>query len=451
MKYPLCAGRLAQMSAWAAVSVAAMGASLQAQEGQFREIDRIVAVVGRVPIPMSRIEERVQMLRLANPDLPTDSASMDGIRRTLLDSLIVEEMIVQAAERDTSVFVVEEDVQAQADEQIRSVRESVVSELDFQRAIRESGFATVDEYRLWVARGVRRRMQQQQLFQMMRLKGELYPVPPTEQELREVYEAVLVEQQNNPQRRPPTVTFRQVVVNARADSAALHDARARAESVLVRARAGEDFAALAQEFSDDEASAQRGGDVGWFRRGSGMAKEFERTAFRLRPGQISNVLQTSFGFHVIQVQRTEPAEVQARHILIMPSITERNYAEARSRADTVAMALRNGAALDSILRRYHDAEGNEQTYVEGAVFENLPPEYQASVEGAEAGDIIGPFATPRAGGEKYVVMLFVQRLEAGEYTYEEVRESLRSDIAEQNGVSRFLDYLRSVTYIDIRY
>ena len=444
-------GQFTRLSSYAVVLVACTGPSLQAQEGQFREIDRIVAVVGRVPIPLSRIEERVQMLRLANPELPTDSASLDGIRRTLLDSLIVEEIVVQAAERDTSVFVVEEDVQSQTDEQIRNVRESVVSELDFQQAIRASGFATVDEYRLWVARGVRRRMQQQQLFSMARLKGVLYPVPPTEQELREVYQSVLAQQVDNPQRRPPTVTFRQVVVNAQADSAALDDARALAESVLVRARAGEDFAALAREFSDDEGSAQRGGDVGWFRRGSGMAKEFERMAFRLRPGQISSVVQTSFGFHVIQVQRTEPAEVQARHVLIMPNITEVNYAEARLRSDTVATMLRNGAALDSILRRYHDADGNEQTYVEGAVHENLPPEYQVAVEGAEAGDIIGPFATPRAGGDKYVVMLFQQRLDAGEYTYEEVREGLRSDIAEQNGVSRFLEYLRSVTYVDIRY
>ena len=101
-------------------------------------------------------------------------------------------------------------------------------------------------------------------------------------------------------------------------------ARAKAEGILKRLQAGEDFVALANEFTTDPSGKGRGGDLGWFGRGM-MVKPFEDAAFALKPGELSPVVETQFGFHVIKLEerRTQdspdgrPAEqVHARHILI---------------------------------------------------------------------------------------------------------------------------------------
>jgi peptidyl-prolyl cis-trans isomerase C len=90
-----------------------------------------------------------------------------------------------------------------------------------------------------------------------------------------------------------------------ADEAAKAAARAKAEMVLKKARAGADFAALARAHSDD-ASKQRGGDLGFFPKGQ-MVPAFEAAAFALQPNQISDVVETPFGFHVIKVTERRPA------------------------------------------------------------------------------------------------------------------------------------------------
>jgi parvulin-like peptidyl-prolyl isomerase len=101
-------------------------------------------------------------------------------------------------------------------------------------------------------------------------------------------------------------------------------ARAKIEDILRRVRAGEDFNALAKEFSQDPGSKTDGGDLGWFGRGA-MVKEFETAAFALKAGEVSGVIESPFGYHIIKVEerRTQMGDdgktaeqVHARHILI---------------------------------------------------------------------------------------------------------------------------------------
>lgn len=417
------------------------GAGLAAQD--LTEIDHVVAVVGRVAIPSSRVEEELNVRRQRGDPIPSDSAGLARLRREIVDQLVNDELLVQEAQADTAIRVTDEQVQSAVDEFIRRVRTQFRSDVDFQRQLQTSGFGTMEEYRRWISDQQRRDLLQQALIQKLRQSGALRPVPPTEDELRARYDRV-----KDLQTRPAVVSFRQVLIRPEPDSAAVDSAFRLADSLSQALRTGADFGTLARRYSDDVGSREQGGELGYFRRGQ-MVPEFEAVAFRLRPGQVSVPVRSPFGFHVIQVQRSDPAEVQARHILVAPKITEANVSAARTLADSIARLARGGASFDSLARRYHDP--SEQAFAQGAVLDSLPAVFRDAFAAAQVGEIVGPIIVERPNGEaRFSVVRLEELRPAGSYTFEELKDRIRGQLAEEAVLRRYLDGLRKRTYIDIR-
>ena len=131
------------------------------------------------------------------------------------------------------------------------------------------------------------------------------------------------------------------------------EVRKKAAEILAKARAGEDFAALAKQYSEDPGSAQQGGDLGAFARGR-MVQPFEDAAFALAPGQISEVVESPFGFHIIKVEGKEEArsrpldEVRGEIASTLKHQKARESAQADAAADQAKLA--GGEALAAVAK-----------------------------------------------------------------------------------------------------
>jgi peptidyl-prolyl cis-trans isomerase SurA len=407
-------------------------------------VDRIVAVVGEAAILASQLEEELFTQRQGG-QLPSDPDQYRALCRQVLSSIIDAEVLVQQAQRDTSIKVTDQEIASGVDEQYQNIRKRFASEVDFRRELARSGFQTPEEFRRWLSDNQRRSALQQRLIDKLKSEGKLKPVQPTEKEMRAYFELY----QDQIGRRPATVSFRNIVVAPRAQPEARERARLLADSIVQALRQGADFATAARRFSMDPASREQGGDLNWFRRGQ-MVPEFEAVAFRLKPGQISDPVETVFGFHIIQVQRTQPAEVQARHILLMPEVTAADADSARARAEQVRAALLAGASFDSLQRLHHFPEA--PPVAEDVPEDQLLPEYKAALAGADSGAVLPVFEIEKDQGfrRKYVVLQVLGRRPEGPVVYEDVKEQIRKRLGEELAVRRYLDRLRAATYLDVR-
>lgn len=406
-------------------------------------VDRVVAVVGSSVITWSDLAAAVNEQRAAGLQLPADAAGQLAVARNVLNDLVDQEILVQKA-KDVKVEVTDAEVAPQVDKQIKDVRSHFQSDIEYRNELKNAGFGSPEEYRRTLFEQFRRRLIQQKTFAELQKRAR--PASVTEEEVTAAFDKV----KERLQKRPATISFRQIVVAPTASKHADSVALAKAESLLVQLRKGADFEEMAKRESMDPGTKNVGGDLGWNRRGSGLVPQFEAVMFSLRPGELSPIVKTSFGYHIIRVDRVQPAEVKARHILIAPVIDSNDVHLALLRADTVADLWRKGANFDSLVAKYHDP-AEEKGVLQPFPVDSLPEAYRTAVTGLKPNDIPAPFAlTSPTGGTKYAVIQVVARTAEGQYSLAEEREAIRSQLAYEKQARTLLDDLRKQTYVSLR-
>jgi peptidyl-prolyl cis-trans isomerase SurA len=410
-------------------------------------IDRIVAVVGKQAIMQSQLDEQFYQLLGGLPPaaVPRTAADSARIRSQVLSDLVDDELLVQEAARDTAIKVTDKEVIDAVDAAVKNIRARYTTEIEFTTQLHQAGFVTLDEYRRFLSEQSRRDMQKERLKQTLKEKGGLKPVQPSEQEMKAFYE----QQQGQFGSRPATVTFRQVVVAPRPTDAAKARALALADSILVELRKGADFAVAAKRFSADPGSRDRGGDLGWARRGV-FVPEFDRVAFALKIGVISEPVETPFGYHLIQVMRTQPGEVQVRHILIAAEVSQADVDSAAAHAQQVYQAALAGAPFDSLQRQWHD--DTEEREAAAVPLEKLPEVYKRGIIGADStARVLPPFALESpGGGRKYAIVMVTERRAEGEVTYQDVRDRVKQILSEDLAIQRYVAQLRRATFVEVK-
>ena len=406
-------------------------------------VDRVVALVGDSVVLQSQVMEAAQQLSLTqNTPLPDPGPELEEMLSEMLDQLVSTVMIAQEAARDTLIVVEDEVVEERVTEVMEQLAQQVGGQSALRQALASQGF-TLAEYRDWRRNDIRQQ-QVQQMFMQSRLRNAA-PIEVTEDELLTAYQAA----REQLDQRPKMVTFDQVVMMPSPSEASVDRTRTRLQGLLTQIREGADFAELATEHSDDPGTAANGGDLGWFRRGA-MVKEFEETAFRLFRDEVSDIVETQYGLHIIKVERSRAGERRARHILLTPQVAEADLQDMRDIAADVFAQLEGGADIDPLVAEYADPEAPDSVTIDFSGIASLPPGYDVLLT-AVAGDVVGPIEYDTGQGAKRISVVRVTEVrEAGTYTFEDIRGQLSNRLVQQRQIAKILEDLRSRTHIEIR-
>lgn len=400
-------------------------------------VDRVVAVVGDTVLLLSDVQAEIQQLQAAGRPLPDGEAARAELLEQILESR-VNDLVLLVGARQAGVQPRDEEIAEFVEQEVGAAQQRFGTEAEFRSALAASGM-TLEQYREMISQQYRNRLQVQR-FMQQRIASAPRP-GVSDVEIREVFET----QASALGTRPATVSFQQILIDVQPSEEARAAARARAEEVLAELGGGANFEVLARRYSVDPGSREQGGDLGWFRRGR-MVPAFENVVYSMRPGQTSGIVETDFGFHIIRLDRVRGTERQARHILIRPEVSEMDEQRAWERADSVATAAREGASFAELIRRYPTTGENR---VERIPLDRLPPVYATTFADVTAGEIAGPFEEAGPTGARWIVAQLNERLDAGTYTLDDVREQIRERIQEQKMMEQLVADLRRTTYVNI--
>lgn len=408
-------------------------------------LDRIAAVVGTQVILISDVEAAVVAQQLRVPD---DSVQRMELLRGVLGQLVDMEVLVQRAEQDTTLNIDEQELEAMADEQLATARRNFQTDREFREALTEAGFGSPEEFKRRQQEQIRRDRLYKDYIAGLKRDGKFTTVNVSERDVN----AELERQMGNLPERPATIGFQQILIPTMPGEASRARARKTIDSLFRRLQdKPNDFEEVAKQVSQDGAAAQ-GGDLGWNRRGV-MVPEFDRVMFMLNPGVVSPPVETRFGWHLIRVDRVQPAEVKARHILIRAEIDSVDQALAAKRADSVRAMWERGISFDSLRTEYHDNRSGEDAIIPEVAKSDLPQPYAEAIDDLPAGSLVGPFEIEdqASGSRKFVVLRLTRAQPAGKMTLDEARQQLRRSMQEAYSIRRLIDTLRKQTYVSIRF
>jgi peptidyl-prolyl cis-trans isomerase C len=251
------------------------------------------AIVNGERIPMSQLDKEMSNLLTNYPILRDQKnvAELRQARQNILDGLIKQEIMVQEGKK-LNLEPQDKDIEAE----YAKIKQRFPTEEQFQQALKQNG---VTEKKL--QSDIKRRLTLMKVVEVA-IKPKMEPV--TDKDITDFYE-----KNKDKFIEPEKVQASHILIKISADAGEQGkvEARKQIDDILQLAKGGSDFAELAKKYSQCP-SAERGGDLGSFGRGQ-MVKPFEDAAFSMEVGQISDVVQTDFGYHIIKLQSKQPQKL----------------------------------------------------------------------------------------------------------------------------------------------
>ena len=399
---------------------------------QAEVLDKIIAKVGREVILQSDLIKRMQQLEAAGM-LNQEISEFD-----ILNDMIESKLIVQQAKKE-DYDVDENQIRDLAEQQIQQVSSQFDTEAEFKKELRGANLTVLELKEYYIEMMTEQRLREQIISNEIKNKIHI-----TEAEVEDYYNETINEIPPRPEMIELGMIMRTIEASKETRKAALLEINKIRERII----GGESFADVAKECSDCS-SASAGGDLGYFGRGS-MVKAFEDAAFALMPGEISDVVETPFGYHIIKVDDIKDDEIKASHILIKVEATEEDIAANISLMENVLAKLDAGEDFSELAKTYSQ---DDSTAVKGGVvgeftedtFPELFKEYLDKIEIEQHTDII------REDVNLYIFAK-LRKIESRPYEYQEIYDKLRELVISKKESELYENWIKNLvqnSYVEI--
>jgi peptidyl-prolyl cis-trans isomerase SurA len=388
-------------------------------------IDRIVTIVGDEIILASELAGQMQLASLQSGKAPRNEAEAEALRDQILDGMVSDRLFLFTAKTDTSIHVRAEEVEQALDEHIARMKENFNSESEFEEALVAEGL-TVRELRRRFRSEVENQLIKQRLIQ-----SKLFGVSVSRHEVEEFFK----EFKDSIPVQPEALKIAHILLPIKSSQQLEDSVKAFADELRLKAIAGTDFAELSAQFSSFGAGAN-GGDLGFISH-SDVVPEFARAAFNLSPGDISGVVKTQFGYHIIKCEDKDGEKLKLRHILLGIIPSQSDSTRTLMLADSLLIVIKNGGSFEELAKLFSDDNDTRPQGGELGWFasDKFPKEFSQELSGWKTpGEIKGPIKSQF--GAHLVKLLDYQP--SKEYSLEEDYDKLK-EFARQDKTGKIVD------------
>ncbi len=358
---------------------------------QSRVIDKVIAKVGGEFILLSDVESQYAYILQSGQEIQKEDKCQ------ILEGIIAQKLMVYQAKVD-SVIVTDAEVEAQLNFRFDNVLQQMNGDEAFFKEYYGASVAEMKE---------RMREDQKQQILAERMQGTLLnKVKITPEDVKKFYASI-------PSDSLPylnaEVEVGEIVIEPQVNEEERQKALDKINDLLKRIEEGEDFAELAKQYSQDPGSGAQGGELGFAKRGI-FAPEFEAAAFSLAENEISEPVETEFGFHIIQNLKRRGNYIKTRHILIKPNITLQDLDKAQTLGDSIrTLVLNDSLSFEAAVKKYsiegipsYSNNGKMKNPATGNNFfetADLTPDVYFATEELEIGGISEPLEMTLPTGE----------------------------------------------------
>ena len=300
-----------------------------------QEIDKVIAVVGDEIVLRSEVEN--QYLQYISQGV----TSNEELRCEILEDLMTQKLLIFSCKQD-SISVTKEEIEQEVETRVNYYVDQIGSIEKVEQYFEK------DIYQ--IKKVLSELVEDQFLIQRMQ-SSITKDVKITPFDVNEFYEKM-------DKSELPLIEDRyklsQIIVKPKMSEDQINKLTDRLNAFRKRVLNGEDFKVLAALYSDDPGSANNGGEIGFVSRGT-FVPEFEKVAFRLKKGEVSEIVKTNFGYHIIQLIERRGDQVNVRHILLKPKYSSTSLQNARLRIDSIYNKIKNNEiSFSQAIKSYSD-------------------------------------------------------------------------------------------------